>query len=537
MPFISSELVPYLSFALPPLIGAFIGYLTNRVAIRMLFRPLKEWRIFGIRIPMTPGVIPSKRHDLALNIGEMVGEHLLTGKEVANSLEKKKFQQHLSDLIEKRVEGVLQKDRGPIVSQIPEDFRKYYETLVGNTVYHLQVYIHSFIHSDEFLQKVHFNLDEKINSLLLKDIDTFLNREARDSSYDFIKINLKRMMASTTMEQWVSDFVHQKVHGVLIKGLSCEEILPPSLNLLLIQTIEEQTPGLLVKFAAIIKEPDIQEKIVTGVKEGVDNFIESLGPMSNMVNSFLSTELVEEKVKEYLMEKEDDIVDWLQDEDVQRRVAKTIRERAQGYLQTPISSIIAPKHLLSLQPFCATLTAQILAILREEKTTSALTEMVRDNIEIHLQGGSITVGEILEELIGNTNIGKCKTWLNEGVVGLLRSEKSLKTIDSMVHSMIYSLLTIKIGQLSKLILPGVRERINDMLQKNIFLMLTKEIPSLVESLNLSNIVSEKIDSLDLLNLERLLLSIMEEQFKYINLFGALLGFLIGCGNLLILFYI
>jgi len=47
-------------------------------------------------------------------------------------------------------------------------------------------------------------------------------------------------------------------------------------------------------------------------------------------------------------------------------------------------------------------------------------------------------------------------------------------------------------------------------------------------------VTEKVDSLDLLRLERLLLSIMEEQFKYINLFGAFLGFLIGLINLVVL---
>jgi uncharacterized membrane protein YheB (UPF0754 family) len=47
-------------------------------------------------------------------------------------------------------------------------------------------------------------------------------------------------------------------------------------------------------------------------------------------------------------------------------------------------------------------------------------------------------------------------------------------------------------------------------------------------------VTDKVDSLDLLKLEDLLLSIMEEQFKYINLFGALLGFFIGLINLIVL---
>ena len=62
----------------------------------------------------------------------------------------------------------------------------------------------------------------------------------------------------------------------------------------------------------------------------------------------------------------------------------------------------------------------------------------------------------------------------------------------------------------------------------------REVPSLVDSLEIRQIVTEKVDSLDLLRLERLLMSIMEEQFKYINLFGGLLGFLIGLANLLLL---
>ncbi len=65
-------------------------------------------------------------------------------------------------------------------------------------------------------------------------------------------------------------------------------------------------------------------------------------------------------------------------------------------------------------------------------------------------------------------------------------------------------------------------------------MLASEVPGLVQSLNIRRIVTDRINALDLLKLEGLLLSIMAEQFKYINLFGALLGFLIGCLNVLVL---
>jgi uncharacterized membrane protein YheB (UPF0754 family) len=48
----------YVKILLPPLLGAIIGYVTNALAIRMLFRPLREYRIGPFRVPFTPGIIP-----------------------------------------------------------------------------------------------------------------------------------------------------------------------------------------------------------------------------------------------------------------------------------------------------------------------------------------------------------------------------------------------------------------------------------------------------------------------------------------------
>ena len=67
-----------LFWLLPPVIGAIIGYVTNVVAIKMLFRPLKEVKVFGIPIPFTPGILPRQRYILAKSIGGMVERELLT---------------------------------------------------------------------------------------------------------------------------------------------------------------------------------------------------------------------------------------------------------------------------------------------------------------------------------------------------------------------------------------------------------------------------------------------------------------------------
>jgi uncharacterized membrane protein YheB (UPF0754 family) len=67
-----------LFWVLPPVVGALIGYVTNAVAIKMLFRPLGEIRLFGVRLPFTPGILPRERHKLADSIGRMVEKELLT---------------------------------------------------------------------------------------------------------------------------------------------------------------------------------------------------------------------------------------------------------------------------------------------------------------------------------------------------------------------------------------------------------------------------------------------------------------------------
>ena len=58
-----------LSYIAGPLIGAAIGYCTNYIAVKMLFYPRKEIRLFGHRLPFTPGAIPRGKPRLAGAIG------------------------------------------------------------------------------------------------------------------------------------------------------------------------------------------------------------------------------------------------------------------------------------------------------------------------------------------------------------------------------------------------------------------------------------------------------------------------------------
>lgn len=70
-----------ISYIIAPLLGGVIGYITNDIAIRMLFRPHTAKYLFGIHIPFTPGIIPKEKGRLAEAIGEAISENLMN-KEV-----------------------------------------------------------------------------------------------------------------------------------------------------------------------------------------------------------------------------------------------------------------------------------------------------------------------------------------------------------------------------------------------------------------------------------------------------------------------
>lgn len=75
------ETLPW-EFVIFPVVGALIGALTNQIAIKMLFRPYGEWRLLGLRVPFTPGVIPAQRHVIAENIASTFENQLLSGAEI-----------------------------------------------------------------------------------------------------------------------------------------------------------------------------------------------------------------------------------------------------------------------------------------------------------------------------------------------------------------------------------------------------------------------------------------------------------------------
>lgn len=89
-----------------PAIGAVIGYCTNYIAVKMLFRPLKPVKIGNKTLPFTPGIIPKGQGRMARALGQAVGEHLLTKEDFEKMLLSEDIKNAVVDAVLQKIENL-----------------------------------------------------------------------------------------------------------------------------------------------------------------------------------------------------------------------------------------------------------------------------------------------------------------------------------------------------------------------------------------------------------------------------------------------
>lgn len=62
-----------------PLIGAAIGWITNWLAVKLIFRPHRPVNLLGYKIQ---GVIPKRRAELARSVGQVVERELISAEDI-----------------------------------------------------------------------------------------------------------------------------------------------------------------------------------------------------------------------------------------------------------------------------------------------------------------------------------------------------------------------------------------------------------------------------------------------------------------------
>lgn len=104
----NQELISYISI---PIISALIGWFTNYIAVKMIFRPRKPVKILFWTLQ---GLLPKRQKELALSVGETVEEKLFSLEDITGNLSHEELSERFTPIVRNVIDELMKKKLGQI---------------------------------------------------------------------------------------------------------------------------------------------------------------------------------------------------------------------------------------------------------------------------------------------------------------------------------------------------------------------------------------------------------------------------------------
>ena len=236
------------------LVSAIIGLVTNYLAIKMLFHPYHEHKLFGkIRIPFTPGIIPKNRYRMSKSIAETLGGEILNKdvleKNVFNNLNFDDLSNNLSDEnIKKLLEEKIGEDeyrKG--VSELSNKLAKYILNLFREKGYAKTISsgVYSYFSAKlgflaNMLGALDVLIEEKINQYVDENGENKLMEVLEDAIDEFLNHNLEYFVSEGgSFASSIVKSVLSRVMGEIFRKVDFQKIIEEEINLLDIRSFEK----------------------------------------------------------------------------------------------------------------------------------------------------------------------------------------------------------------------------------------------------------------------------------------------------------
>jgi len=251
-----------------PLLGGVIGYITNDLAIRMLFRPRKAVYIGKFHVPFTPGLIPAQQGRIAQSIGDVVSSQLLNEETLRQTLLSEATVQKLQDKVRaslrklskdgRRVRDLLAKEevRDRVDLNVDELTQKLTEGLTAKIIESKLGYTvvdsiigdkMDFINQNKWLSMlVDDNAQKSIKEKLAEKVDEIIAEKAPDAVAAIVERYKDEIMDARICDLYArfedkEDVIIDKLTGLytsilgdnlgrLLKAINIEKIVVDKIN-------------------------------------------------------------------------------------------------------------------------------------------------------------------------------------------------------------------------------------------------------------------------------------------------------------------
>ncbi|UOD34181.1 DUF445 family protein [Deferribacteraceae bacterium V6Fe1] len=485
-----------------PFVTGFVGYFTNYLAIKMLFRPHKrEWYSFGWQ-----GVIPRNRSKLAKEVGNLVGNNLLTEKDILNSLKKEEFQIYLQSSIRKELRDILSKDFGEL-------------SLVLEKIGINSKDAASFLYNKLILNE---ELFESLINVLLQSIS-----ELRISDFFDLEESLKKIAENVFKDtKWKSRLIKEVsayLNNIILSGVSLRQAMPESFYTSILSISENMTLKVLEYIKKISEDEEVKEKIVQKLIEIKNNSFKG-GVFDQLKLGMLNLFLNEDVIRDLVKSKFPEIVQNISGSDeIKDKISGSIKEKIVDILNKPIYKLIEKFKVEDFYSLKTFFEGKLLDFMNSRFLVEKIKYIISANAQ---ELNNLRLNDIFK-IIGGDSLG-----LNHRMQ-LFDKLKQDKVKEVAISNIALMIGKIKITNIyDKISQKSFRQSV-DFLTGEINELLNRNVAPILQALDVKNIVEDKINSLNLYEVEDMLFSFMSEQFKWINILGFVLGFIFGVIQIMI----
>ncbi|MGV1060965.1 DUF445 family protein [Clostridium perfringens] len=280
------------------LIGAVIGYITNWLAIKMLFRPREAKYIFGMKLPFTPGLIPKEKSRIANKVGETVGTHLLNSDSLSKALKDDKIKAKFNEVAKEKINQIINSN-STLEDSLKNTLGENYYALKENMINNIAKTILESIKEEEFKNKVKFYIVDSIKEGLNKKPEKII---------DFINSNkFREVIINTLEEEKTRDIIGKallkEVKTLGKEDLTIEEVIPENIKPYIEEYVKSQKDTLVDIIKNLLRDDEVSHKIKSAINDNIPSIVSmflSGDVIYGKLVSLVDKSLNEEENKEYI---------------------------------------------------------------------------------------------------------------------------------------------------------------------------------------------------------------------------------------------
>jgi len=205
-------------------VGAIIGYITNYIAIKMLFRPYKAKKLGSITI-IPQGVIPKEKANLAKNIANIVQNHLLDKEELHKLITSDKFKIEIQNMISQKIDEFDMPNITEIIKSNPQKIAESISDFVMQMIASKFPFATAMISENMIKNMILENMDllaDKINAIF--DIKKIIDRKKikqnlQNEAIKFLENKSYKVIENfeigKVVEKKVNNFDEKKLEDIL----------------------------------------------------------------------------------------------------------------------------------------------------------------------------------------------------------------------------------------------------------------------------------------------------------------------------------